>query len=349
MAEDDKSLGLLQEVAATFDGTEISVTLGGRAQPADLEGGFRADIKRRGGKRHPVRLYPVRGALGLAVVDRIGAAAASARAPVVVVAAVVGKELRTALVEHGLGYLDLAGNCHLELDAGNVTVHVEGKRRTARPVGSGGLRAAGYQVLFALLADESLLARTVREVAEVANVSRHAAHSMAARLRDEGLLVRAGRSEHVFAPGGRETCIDRFALGWADVLRGRLLAGRFRLREPEPGAVIAAVERSFHAAKVPFGFGGAHGSSRWVRHLQSAETVVHTAAFGPELVRALGAIPDRNGPLYVFRTMTARDLAADRTDTAHPLLVYAELARSAEPRAREAAGLLLEQLVPGSR
>jgi hypothetical protein len=53
--------------------------------------------------------------------------------------------------------------------------------------------------------------------------------------------------------------------------------------------------------------------------------------------------------LYVFRTMTARDLAADRADTAHPLLVYAELARSPEPRAREAAGLLLEQLVPGSR
>ena len=349
MVKDDKSLGLLHEVAATFDGTEISVTLGGRAQPADLDGGFRGEIRRRSGKRHPVRLFPVRGALGRAAVDRIGAAATSARAPVVVVAAAVGHELRTALIEHGLGYLDLAGNCHLELDGGNVTVHVEGKRRPVRPVGSGGLRAAGYQALFALLADERLLACTVRDVAEVANVSRHAAHSLEARLRDEGLLVRAGRSEHVFAPGGRETCIDRFAAGWADVLRGRLLAGRFRLRDPEPKVVIAAVERTFHTAKVPFGFGGAYGSSRWVRHLQSDETVVHTAAFGSELVRALGAVPDRNGPLFVFRAMTARDLAEDRADTAHPLLVYAELARSAEPRAREAATMLLEKLVSEPR
>jgi len=32
--------------------------------------------------------------------------------------------------------------------------------------------------------------------------------------------------------------------------------------------------------------------------------------------------------------MTARDLEADRADAANPLLVHAELARPAEPRAR---------------
>lgn len=349
MLEDDKSRVLLREAAANFDGTEVSVTLSPRTKSADLGGLVGGAIRRRGGKRHPVWLHPVRGALGFAALERIVAAAAQAGAPVVVVAAAIGPELRAAMVERGLGYLDLAGNCHLELDGGNLTVHIEGRRRAARPVGAGGLRAAGYQVLFALLADERLLACTVRDLAEAAHVSRHAAHSLTARLRDEGLLQRAGRSEHVFAPSGRETCIDRFAVGWADVLRGRKLAGRFRMREAEPRAVVEAVERVFHAAKVPFGFGGAHGSSRWVRYLQSDETVVHTAAFGPELVRELGAVPDRHGPLLVFRTMTSRDLAADVVDTAHPLLVYAELARSADPRAREAASLLLEKLVQEPR
>lgn len=347
MVLDDKSLGFLREVAANFDGTEVSVTLAGRTKSADVAGAYRGEIRRRGGQRHPVCLLPVRGALGFAVVDRLVAAARDARTPVVVVAAVVGRELRTALIERGLGYLDLAGNCHLELDGGNVTVHVEGRRRAVRPAGSGGLRAAGYQALFVLLADERMLACTVREIAEVANVSRHAAHSLVERLRDEGVLQRAGRSRHVFAPGGREKCIDRFAAGWADVLRGRLLAGRFQLREPEPRAVVEVVERVFHAANVPFGFGGAHGSSRWLRYLQSDETVVHAATFGPELARALGAVPDRQGPLMVFRTMTALDLAADAVDTAHPVLVHAELARSADPRAREAAVMLLEKVVPG--
>lgn len=349
MLIDDKRRQLLQEAATTFDGTEISVVPTDRDAAPRPGCGFRGAIRRPGGKPHRVQFHPVRGALGIAAVDRIAAAAKDTDAPVVVVAAAIGRELQAALIARGLGYLDLAGNCHLELDDGNLTVHIEGRRRAVRPVGTGGLRAAGYQVLFTLLADEGLLGSTVRELAEAANVSRHAAHSLVARLRDEGLLQRAGRSAHVFAPGGRETCIDRFTAGWADVLRGRLLAGRFRMRDGEPGAVIENIERAFHAARVPFGFGGAHGSSHWVRYLQSDEIVVHATSFGPELVRELGAVPDRRGPLFVFRTMTSRDLARDVVDAAHPLLVYAELARSADPRAREGASLLLERLVAEPR
>jgi hypothetical protein len=232
---DDKNLSLLQEVAAIFDGTKVSVMIADRQGSPGMAGAYRGEVCRRDGRRHAVLLYPVRGSLGIAVLDRVVAAASDADAPVVVVAAAVGRDLRTALVGRGLGYLDLAGNRHLEIDGGNVTVHVE----------------------------------------------------------------------------GRETCIDRFTAGWADVLRGRLLAGRFRLREREPRAVVAAVERVFHAARVPFGFGGAHGSSSWLRYLQSDETVVHTAAFGPALARELGAVPDRQGPLSVFRTMTTFDFAPD--------------------------------------
>lgn len=349
MIKNDKVLILLQDAAATFDGTEVSVVLIDRTESPDLTGAYRGEIGRRGGRRHPVLLYPARGALGIAVVNRISAAARGVGAPVVIVAAAVGRLLRTALIARGLGYLDLAGNCHLELDGGNVTVHVEGLRRAVRPAGAGSLRAAGYQVLFALLADERLLERTVRNIADAANTSRHAAHSLIERLRDEGVLQRAGRSRHVFGPGGREKCIDRFTTGWSDALRGRLLAGRFQLRERQPDTMVAAVERAFHAARVPFGFGGAHGSSHWLRHLQSDETVVHTTAFGPDLVRDLGAVPDRQGPLFVFRTMTTLDLASDAVDTAHPLLIHAELARSADPRARETAALLLDRILQGPR
>ncbi|MEQ1634042.1 MAG: type IV toxin-antitoxin system AbiEi family antitoxin [Planctomycetota bacterium] len=349
MLLDDKRLILLQEIAVTFSDTEVSVTLADPSESPDMTGAWRGEIRRRGGWQHSVLLYPVRGALGIAVVDRVSTAARDVGAPVIVVAAAVGRELRAELTGRGLGYLDLAGNCHLELDAGNVTVHIEGQRRASRPAGTGSLRAAGYQVLFALLADERLLERTMRDIAEKAGSSRHAAHSLVERLRDEGVLQRAGRSRHVFAPGGREKCIDRFTAGWADVLRGRLLIGRYQLREREPRAAVTTIERAFHAAQVPFGFGGAHGSSRWLHYLQSDETVVHTATFGPELAREIGAVPDRQGPLFVFRTMTKFDFAPDAVDTAHPLLIHAELARSKDPRARETAALLLEKVAPRPR
>lgn len=343
-ALDDQRIALLHDAVAAVDGAVVAVALRRRTARTSRLATWPAELSRPRGWRRPALLYPVLGALGTAAIDRIATACRTADLPVVVVAATIGPELRRALVDRGFGYLDLAGNCHLALDEGKVVVHVEGRRRAERVKAGGSLRAAGYQVLFSLLADPQLLERSVRDIGVVAGTSRHAVHSLIARLRDEGLLHRAGRSQHVFAPGGREQCIDRLTGGWADVLRDRLLVGRFRLREQDPDAAVATVERVFRAARVPFGFGGAQGAARWLRYLQGDDLVVHAQSFDARLAKQLGAVPDRSGPLTVFRTMTPLDLAAGIAETAHPLLVHAELARSPNPRSREAAALLLEEV-----
>lgn len=344
MSEDDKRLNMIREIAASLQATGAHAIPEATSPQLRADGGYAGEIRGRDGRRHPVILHPVRGALGLAAVDRIASKLRGTDAPVVVLATIIGKELGAALTGQGLGYLDLAGNCHLDLDGGNLTVHVEGRRSAVRPAGANSVRAAGYRVLFSLLADPLLLELPVRHIGAAARASRHAVHSLIARLRDEGVLMRAGRSKHVYAPGGREKCIDRFCAGWADVLRGSLLAGRFRMREQNPAAIAQRIEQGLHAAKVRFGFGGAHGSSHWLRYLQGGEPVIHVDGWTPELARDLDALPDRQGPMHVFRTMTTLDLASGAADIAHPLLIHAELARSPDPRAREASRLLLDQI-----
>ena len=307
-------------------------------------GSHRGFLVTRRGKRLRATFVPVRGILGIARITRLLKQANPTKGtPVVVLAERLGPELRQAILGHGLGYIDAAGNCHIELDGGRVVVHIEGKRRI--PPGSSTLRDAGYRVLFALLAQPELLEHSVREVEALANASRHAVSQLLARLRDEGILMRAGRSKHVFAPEGKEACIDRFAAGWADVLRNRLLVGRFRLRERDPDDAERVVLRVFAAARIPFGFGGTAGAARLTRYLRGEETTIHTADWSADLGKQLGAVPDRQGPLIVYRTMGKLDLHSEVPTTAHPLLVHAELARSPEPRAREAAAIVLERLL----
>ena len=311
--------------------------------PGDSLRGF---VLTKGGKRHRIACLAVRGSLGIAGVTQVLKKARPTKAaPIVVLAERMGPELRQTLLGHGLGYIDAAGNCHLELDGGRVVVHIEGKRGTPPTPGSTTLRDAGYRVLFALLAQPELLEHSVREVEALANASRHAVAQLLARLREEGTLVRAGRSKHVFAPGGKAACIDRFATGWADVLRNRLLVGRFRLREGDPEAVERTLLRVLQAERVPFGFGGTAGAARLTNYHRGAETAIHADDWNAELSRQLGAVPDRQGPLVVFRTMGQLDLQSAVPATAHPLLVHAELARSPEPRAREAAAVVLERLL----
>lgn len=341
---DDKRTTLLHDAAAALSEVAVSVVLRRRTLASASAPTLPAELHRRGSWRHQVLFYPVLGALGHAVVERIASTSNPAEVPVIVAAAAIGPELRRSLLAQGFGYLDLAGNCHFELDGGKVTVHIEGRRRSERTGPGGTLRAAGYQALFTLLANPQLLERTVRDIGAIANTSRHAVQSLLARLRDEGLLYRAGRSRHIFAPGGQEHCIDRFSGGWADALRDRLMVGRFRMREQSPDVAIATIENVFRGARIPFGFGGAHGATRWQRYLQSEDIVVHVEEFDQALVRELGAAPDRSGPLTIFRTMTQLDLASGFEETAHPLLVHAELARSPNPRARETAALLLNAI-----
>ena len=342
--EDDKELELAIRILSDRDAKGSSV----RARIVEFKpregGGFAGEVETRDGRRHEVVFHAIRGALGIAAVERVARVAARTGEHALLLAQAVGPKLREAIIARGLGYLDLAGNCHLDLADAGVTVSVEGRRskRTVESVSA--LRGAGYRVLFALLADGELLTRTVRELGAAANCSRHAAQSLLARLRDEGVLIRAGRSAHVFAPGGHEQCIDRFATGWADVLRSAQTVGRFRLREQEPDAIARRIEQQFHSAQVPFGFGGARACGRWIRYLPGDDLTIHVDGWGADVERQLGAIADRSGPLLVFHTMTKLDLNSGFDDTAHPLLVHAELARSSDPRSREAAGLLLEHM-----
>ncbi|MGE3171557.1 MAG: type IV toxin-antitoxin system AbiEi family antitoxin [Planctomycetota bacterium] len=268
-----------------------------------------------------------------------------------------GPEVRAELRRQGVGYLDAAGNCFLSLDGGRLTAHLEGAARPLRHDGrrdgrrdgpgddrgggasasasAGRVRAAGYRVLFALLARPELAARTVRDVAAASGASRSAVSSMLARMRDEGTLVPSGRSGHVWQPDRRRQLLARFATGWSDVLAPHLRIGRFRLRDPD----LERAERQVATvlATQDWGFGGGAAAMRLAPYHRGADLVIHTRRWSAAWLRDLEAAPDKDGPLVVYRAMGELDLTAAPPQTAHPLLVFAELSRQRDPRARDAA------------
>lgn len=102
----------------------------------------------------------------MAAVNRVLSAVRGCPLPVVVLATALGEALREVLTQNGIGHMDLAGNCHLELHGGNVSMHIEGKRASPQPAPSGSLRAAGYRALVEglLIRAPCVRARRPREV-----------------------------------------------------------------------------------------------------------------------------------------------------------------------------------------
>lgn len=262
--------------------------------------------------------------------------------PVLIVAPLIGVGLAAKLAAAGLNYLDSRGNCHIAVPP--LFIHVEGKTAPPSPKASKGVRRAGYQVLFAFLAAPQLLDATLRVVAEEAGVSHQAVSDMRHRLLEEGYVLetKAGARWH---PHRRRDALDLWLRGYETTLRAALLWGTYRTRDKDPGQIekrlIAAAKQP--GSKLEYRWGGSAAGFRLTGYYRGERTVVHVPDPG-NLNCQLQAIPDPGGNLVLMDAFGTLNWKA-QGDTAHPLLVYAEMLAEGSERAREAAQEVFERYV----
>jgi hypothetical protein len=276
----------------------------------------------------------------------VAAAIPGHAAPTLVVAPSIAGDAARDLEARGLNYLDLAGNCHLVLEPG-IYVHIQGQRREPVPAEDRGIRAPGYQVLFAYLAGADPSA-PLRLTGEVAGVSRQAVQDMRARLVAEGFLL-SGRSGVRWNPRRRDDALRRWLEGYVAMVRPRLFVGSYRTRERTPDDLTAMLVAYAGPPGPRWRWGGAAAGYALRRHYRSERTVVHIADDAPAFAAGLPALRDPRGPLVVlgsFGTINWQHTHGEAI--VHPLLAYSELLVGDDERAREAAHDLFEAVLqPG--
>lgn len=291
--------------------------------------------------RTPARMETIavelKGTLNRLAIERILAHAAPDK-QLLVLAPYVPPALGQMLAGGGVGFADLAGNCHLVLGR-NYVAHVEGRRPPKAERRGRGLGATGYRILFALLARDKLLDAPVRTFAEAAGVGKTAVADVLRRLEADGTLGRTRRRRVLMR---REALLERWLAGYGDLLRPRLLLGRYRGPDDDPLALESRVEETLKKER-GWAFGGTAAAYRLIQHYRGATTVVHLDRPHPDLPRRLGVLPAEDGPLVLLGVPGPAALAGPRPRVAHPLLVYTELLVAGEQRARETAALLRER------
>ncbi len=275
-------------------------------------------------KRTHLTLPIVEGLLGR---NRIGT-----RKDWILLAPHIGAELGRILRENGVNYMDAAGNCFVAIGKNHVAF-VEGRRPEKPAPLERGIRAPGYQVLFAVLARPELLNAPVRILAEAAGVGKTAAAEMLKRLREEG-LVGADRERRQLLRA--QPVLDRWLAGYTATVRPRLMMGRFHTNDPGPEAREARIEHEL-GDTTTWAWGGGAAAMRLTDYYHGPETVLHLEQPLADVGKRLKAIPGKDGPLIILGVPGRIAFEGAKPRTVHPLLVHTELLATGNERAREAA------------
>ncbi len=255
----------------------------------------------------------------------------------IVFAPYVTPQFGEQLAAKGIAYLDQQGNCHLAI-GDRYLAHVEGRKphRIARPRP---LRPGAYQVMFALLARPELVAKPVRQIAEIAAVPRATVGDVLLRLMQDGIIGTTARGRRLLEP---RRLLERWLVGYGDVLRPALVIGRYQTPFKEPPELEEALRDVLGAENRRWAFGGEAAAFRLTGHYRGETTTVYCDGANP-LPARLRALRAEDGHLVVLRAPGPLTFKGEKPETAHPLLVYAELMTGGRERAREAGAGIRDQ------
>lgn len=244
----------------------------------------------------------------------------------------VGRPLAKYLDEQGANFVDLAGNCRLQVGRRHVA-KIEGRPPVRQTRQGRGVGAPGLRINFALLVQPLLLNGPLRALAQAAGVGTATAADRIAQLQREGLVHATGRGRALTEP---RRLLDFWLKGYETLVRPRLLIGRYRAQETDPEALERLVQTTLDD-KTPWGFGGGAAAHRLTGYYRGPDTVVHLEPPDFDVAKKMRVLRADDGPLVLLRAPGPIAFEGAKQHTVAPLLVYTELLVAGDKRAREAA------------
>lgn len=304
-------------------------------------------IVRAGGRDHAFWVDRKRGPrLARPVAEAFISRAGASGEPWILFAEAISVELAESLRRADANFVDRAGNHHVRIgrsfQSSAAGLRLPRQARRGRALG-----VPGYRLLFALMARPDLLdAPPIRRIASEAGVGKSTVAESLQRLFEEGVIAR-GRTGWVFVRPTR--ALDRWLHGYAELLRPKLVAGRFEYEGDWRDLMkrwriaFAAEREGTPAVAMPrWAWGGGFAARQLTQHLEAPLDLIHVERDPAHFVERARLAPSGRGrlALHVAPGPVAFERAPAAGECAHPLLVYTELMTTGDERAREAAQII---------
>jgi len=244
------------------------------------------------------------------------------------------------LCEKGIQFLDTAGNAYLNAPPLFVSMRgfrppaSEAKVKTKRA-----FQASGLQVLFALLLRPELAAAPYRDIAKEADVALGTVGWVLRDLKELGYLVDMGHKGRRL--NRKAELMERWVTAYPDQLRPKLEIGRFKAVTPDWHKEAGDIAR-FGAC-----WGGEPAAAHMTGLLKPQAATVYIRGDANAFILHNKLRKDPQGEIEILKVFWDASMQKEYGDQAPPLLVYADLLATADPRNIEIAKAIYEQKISG--
>jgi hypothetical protein len=258
--------------------------------------------------------------------------------PTALVTSYINPSQAEKLRDLGVEFFDTAGNVFLKQEGLHVFVSGRKRRdsdtRESRPARA--FNATGSRLIFALLCNLGLEDKTYRQLAKKAGISLGAVNWIMRDLKTLGYLVDDKQGRRI---QNRKELLKRWVAAYPEQLRPKLLIGRFHKE---------GTQAWWQKAKLPAEafWGGEIGAALITRHLKPEAVTIYSETNLAKLQAQHGLRRDSNGETELLRRFWAFDKWDEQDKhVVPPLLIYADLIRTAIDRNLETAEILYDQCI----
>lgn len=256
--------------------------------------------------------------------------------PFLVVAEQIYPGMKGLLRENNIGYLDCAGNIYLQAD--DQLIWIEGQKPTKQkdPVTNRAFTRAGLQAVFYFLTHPEAINDSYRQLADRTGTALGNIRHIFDGLKTAGYVLPLDKKQMKLVK--KKALRDRWIEGYRETLKAALHLGNFRLKDTnlfyERDKLIGRVEGVV--------WGGEPAAEILTNHLQPGVLTLYTPLAANTIMREWKLIPDPKGNIQIYRKFW-KEPEWDNQHIAPPLLVYADLLATGDPRNLETAGLIYHQ------
>lgn len=254
--------------------------------------------------------------------------------PIMVIAEQIAASAREQLRKKGIAYLEANGNAYINNE--QTTIFLDGNKpiKETKPVANRAFTKTGLKAVFHLLNDPAAITRTYRQLAEETNVALGNVKYIIDGLDEAGFILPLDKRNVVLK--NKKALLERWIAGYRETLKPDLYKKTFRIAKEEKRDHWQDID----VKELDMQWGGEAAGELMTNYLKANELTLYTPGFTAKQGNTIGLIPDKNGDVLLYEKFWHEP--GEMQPTAPPLLVYADLLITDDPRCIETAKLIYD-------